>query len=75
MSMLQLREAMKATAAISMASGVPLPKTAARHCYAMLTKRLRNARGLPPFAPRKTRPRIAQTIETQDSGVSDRDLS
>jgi hypothetical protein len=64
-SMTELRQAMEAAAAVSTASGVQVPKTTARHAYALLTQRLREGRGLPPLAPRQTRARIGQTIEAE----------
>lgn len=59
----EIETAMRAAQAVSAASGVPVPKTAARHCFAILTGQLRAARGMPPVQPRQTRPQIGQTIE------------
>lgn len=44
---------MQAAQATGAAAGVPVPKTAARHAFAILTGQLRAARGLPPLAPRR----------------------
>jgi hypothetical protein len=55
-----------ALSAVSAATGMPIPKTAARHCYALLTAHVRAARGLPPLAPRQTRGEKRQTIAGTD---------
>ena len=41
---------------------VPISKTAVKHALALMTAQLRAARGLPPLAPRKTKPKNGQTI-------------
>jgi hypothetical protein len=53
----ELAELMRAAQAMAEATGVPIPKAAARHAVALMTGELRAARGLPPLAPRRgTRP-------------------
>lgn len=42
-----LEALMRAAHAVSEASGVPVPKVAARHAFALLTGQMRAARGLP----------------------------
>ena len=66
-SLAEIETAMRAAAAVAAASGVPVPKVAARHCYALLTKQLRAARGLPQG---RQRPRIGQTVP-QINGLGD----
>jgi hypothetical protein len=46
---------MHAARAVADAAGLPVPKTAARHAFALLSAELRRARGLPPLAPRRRR--------------------
>jgi hypothetical protein len=58
-----LRDAMVAAVAIAGASGLPVPKTAARHALALLTAQLRHARGLPDVQQRQLRKPIGQTID------------
>lgn len=48
-----LRETMLAAHAVSVASGVPVPKGVASHGFAVLASQLRIARGMPPIAPRR----------------------
>lgn len=53
LGMTDLAETMRAAASMAEASGVPAPKTAARHAFAILTATLREARGLPPVRRRE----------------------
>lgn len=53
LGMTDLAETMRAAAMMAEASGVPAPKTAARHAFAILTATLREARGLPPVRRRE----------------------
>jgi hypothetical protein len=62
MTMAELRAGMEALAIGATASGLPMPKEIARHANALMKARLREARGLPPVAPRKTRGRKGQTV-------------
>ena len=57
-SMVDLRDTMAAAKAVADSSGVPVPKVAARHAYALLTQQLRGARGLPQPAPRRQPSRV-----------------
>jgi hypothetical protein len=67
LSMADIREAMGAARSIAESTGTKVPKVIARHVYALLTQRLREDRGLPPLAPRQTRPKKGQTtIEAED---------
>jgi hypothetical protein len=50
----ELAELMRAAQAMAEATGVPIPKAAARHAVALMTGELRAARGLPPLAPRRS---------------------
>ena len=54
---------MDAARTIAAAAEVPIPKATARHALALMQAQLRAARGLPPLAPRQTRPKNGQTID------------
>lgn len=57
---------MRAAAEVSKAAAVPVPKTAARHFFALLTAVGRQARGLPAVKPRSlTGRRIGQTLDAK----------
>lgn len=68
-----MAELMQAAVAAAQASGVPLPKSVARHAFALVGGQLRAARGLPPVKPRlpagQTPLRIGQTV-SQDAEQS-----
>lgn len=59
----QLAELMQATAAISQAAGVPVPRGTAKAAYALLAQQVRVARGLPPTRKRQTTQLIGQTVD------------
>ena len=58
----ELAALMEQARALAGQAEVPIPKTVVKHALALMTAQLRSARGLPPLAPRKTKPKNGQTI-------------
>jgi hypothetical protein len=64
----ELAALMEQARALAAYAELPIPKAAVRHALALMTAQLRAARGLPPLAPRQTKPKNGQTVE-HDSSV------
>lgn len=61
----EVTEMMRAAHAVSQAAGVPVPKTVARHLFAVLSAQARAARGLPASKPRSPRGETVRRIEAE----------
>jgi hypothetical protein len=60
--------ALQTAQAAAEAAGIAMPKDVARHGFALVRTRMREARGLPPLAPRKPRQTpllLGQTAESR----------
>jgi len=64
----ELMAALQTAQAAAEAAGIAMPKDVARHGFALVRTRMREARGLPPLAPRKPRQTpllLGQTAESR----------